>query len=67
MAAGIAGHLICMRAGVSRAKLCGFERGYFELSSEELTRMQNALEDLIEAKRQVAATAARVGWPVSAL
>jgi transcriptional regulator with XRE-family HTH domain len=66
-AAGIAGHVVCGRARLSRAKLSAFERGYVRLSPEELCGVQNALDALVEAKHKLAALAAECGWPVSAL
>ena len=65
--AGIPGRLVCARAKVDRSRLSHIERGYIQAPDAELDRIEQALDELIRAKRAVAATAAKCGWPVSAL
>lgn len=65
--AGIAGRLLCARAKIDRGRLSHIERGYVEPSDAELARIENALDELVRAKRALAKTAARLGWPLSAL
>jgi predicted transcriptional regulator len=64
---GIAGHLVCTKAGVGRSRLSDIERGYVQPSDVELTRICRALEELISAKTKLAAAAVKVGWPPEAL
>jgi hypothetical protein len=66
-AAGITGQLVCQCAGLSRARLSAYERGYTMLPDDEQSRVEKALAELMEAKRKMAATAVECGWPVSAL
>ena len=67
VSAGIAGRLLCARAKMDRSRLSNIERGYIQPSEAELARVVVALDGLIQAKRELAAAAVRVGWPVSAL
>jgi len=66
-AVGIPGHLVCAKACVGRSRLSDIERGYVQPSAEEVERICRALEQLISAKRILAATANDVGWPPEAL
>jgi transcriptional regulator with XRE-family HTH domain len=66
-AAAIAGSLLCKRAKVDRSRLSHIERGYVQPSDVELARINVALDELIRAKTELAETAVRVGWPLSAL
>jgi transcriptional regulator with XRE-family HTH domain len=63
IAAGIAGSLVCIKAGIARSRLSDIERGYVTPSTEELARIATALDDLIEAKSFLDRVAASVGWP----
>ena len=63
-AAGISGGAVCVRTGVHRSRLSDLERGYAAPSGDEMTRLEGALEELIEARRRVAEVAAEVGWPM---
>jgi transcriptional regulator with XRE-family HTH domain len=67
LSAGIPGRLICGRAGIDRSRLSDIERGYVEPSEAELARLNQALDELTDAKRKLATAAAACGWPVSAL
>ena len=64
LAAGIPGRLLCVKAGVDRSRLSHIERGYVEPSGEELSRIEQALEELIKAREKVAEVASEVGWPL---
>lgn len=64
---GIAGHLVCRRAGIGRSRLSDIERGYVQPSQAEMDRIGQALEELARAKKKLEATAAECGWPLSAL
>ena len=63
--AGIPGRLVCTRVGMDRGKLSDIERGYIEVSAEELALLNEALDRLIEAKSKVMKVAEEVGWPMS--
>jgi predicted transcriptional regulator len=62
---GIAGHLVCRRAGIGRSRLSDIERGYVQPSQAEVDRIGRALEELARAKEKLEATAAECGWPIS--
>ena len=62
--AGISGSAVSLKAGIHRSRLCDIERGYVEPSSDEVTRLNAALSDLITARQKVAAIAEEVGWPM---
>ena len=62
-AAQIAGKLLCLRARIDRSRLSHIERGYLNPSDDELARITQALEHLIDAKQEIEKTAERVGWP----
>jgi transcriptional regulator with XRE-family HTH domain len=64
---GLAGSLICKQTGIKRSRLSDIERGYVQPSDTELAQIDRALDELIRAKKEVASTAERVGWPVAAL
>lgn len=64
-AAGIAGSLICVKAGIPRSRLSDIERGYVTASEDEVARIDAALDELTRAKRKMAALAAAEGWPSS--
>jgi len=65
--AGLAGHLICKKAGIGRSRLSDIERGYAHPSAVEVTLLERALDELIKAKEKMIAVAAECGWPTSAL
>jgi transcriptional regulator with XRE-family HTH domain len=64
-AAGIAGSLVCVKAGIARSRLSDIEREYVVASLQEITRIMAALDELSRAKRKIAAVAAEEGWPSS--
>jgi transcriptional regulator with XRE-family HTH domain len=66
-AGGIPGRLLCTRVGIDRSRLSHIERGYVKAPKEELARIRQALDDLIQSKKRIIATAAEVGWPVDGL
>ena len=61
--AGIPGSLVAQKAAISRGRLSEIERGYVEPLDEELTRIDQALRELIAAREKVSEVAAQVGWP----
>jgi transcriptional regulator with XRE-family HTH domain len=65
--ARIPGRLLCLRARVDRGRLSDIERGYVQPSADEMARLCEALEALIEARGKVAKCAEECGWPVAAL
>ncbi len=62
--AGIAGAVLCKKAGLTRNRLTDIERGYATPSFEELERVNTALDQLIEAKASIQRSAAAAGWPM---
>ena len=62
--AGIVGRLLCRRTNMDRSKLSDIERGYVRPSPAEFARLEQALNELIDAKQKVANFAAEVGWPL---
>jgi hypothetical protein len=65
--AGIAGHILCSKLGdYARSRLSGIENGYLPATSDELARIDAALEDLIRAKAVLQQTATALGWPMGA-
>jgi predicted transcriptional regulator len=63
LAAGISGTVLCAKANISRSRLSLIERGYVCPRPEEVSRINDALEQLIQAKHVVDRVAASVGWP----
>jgi transcriptional regulator with XRE-family HTH domain len=63
--AGIAGSLVCVKAGIARSRLSDIEREYVVASEDEVARIDAALDELARAKRKIAAVAAEEGWPSS--
>lgn len=62
--AGIAGHVLCKKLTIARSRLSAIERGYVTPASDDLARMNAALDDLIRTKSAIQQTAAALGWPV---
>ena len=61
--AGIAGSLVCVKAGIARSRLSDIERQYVTASEAETVRICAALDELVRAKRRIAAVAVEEGWP----
>ncbi len=61
--AGIAGAVLCQKAGINRSYLSALERGTATATPDEIKRLNTALDDLIRAKSEIQKTAAAVGWP----
>jgi predicted transcriptional regulator len=64
LAAGISGSVLCAKAKLSRSRLSLIERGYVCPASDEFTRIEAALDELVHAKSIIEKVAASVGWPV---
>jgi transcriptional regulator with XRE-family HTH domain len=60
-AEGIPGTAVCRRSGISRAKLSDIEREYVIATTEELERIEAAIEEIVRTRRQVAKFAAQAG------
>jgi transcriptional regulator with XRE-family HTH domain len=60
-AEGIPGVAVCQRSGISRAKLSDIEREHVTATTEELQRIESAIEDIVCARQQVAKFAAQAG------
>ena len=59
----VPGWVLCKKMGIARSRLSDIERGAIVPRPEEIQRLDEALSELVEARRQVAQVAARVGWP----
>jgi hypothetical protein len=55
---------LCIKVGVSRSRLSLIERGFLNPPQEELARIENGLDQLIQTKSAIASVAASLGWPV---
>jgi transcriptional regulator with XRE-family HTH domain len=66
LTARIPGWAVAGRVGISRGRLSEIERGRVVATPDELVRISDALDQLIDAKSKVAQIAAQVGWPVGA-
>jgi transcriptional regulator with XRE-family HTH domain len=60
-AAGIPGHAICEVTGISRAKLSDIERDHGRATSEDLRRIEAAIDQIIETRRHLARFAEQAG------
>lgn len=65
--ADIPGEILCIRAGIDRARLTKIELGYIRASDEELQRLACALDELIETKNRINEFSTASGWPVPAI
>ena len=61
--AGLPAILLARAAGVSSGRLSEIERAYVNPSPSELERLENALEQLLVARRKLIKMAEEVGWP----
>ncbi len=60
-AAGISGHAVCQVARISRTKLSDIEQEYTNSTPEELQRIDNAIEKILDTRRHLAKLAADAG------
>jgi transcriptional regulator with XRE-family HTH domain len=63
LASGISGSVLCAKVGISRSRLSLIERGFVHPPPEELTRIENGLDQLIQTKSLIDSVAASLGWP----
>lgn len=63
IAHGIAGDLLCRRAGIDRNKFFRIERGYVDATPAEAERLEAALSELVSAKEKLASVAKKCGCP----
>jgi predicted transcriptional regulator len=66
LTAGISGSVLCAKAKISRSRLSLIERGYICPDAGEASRINTALEQLIQAKAVMDQVAASMGWPMGA-
>lgn len=66
VAAEISASLLAAKARVNRTRLSQIERGYVQATDDELARLSDALEALIQAKYVLDRVAASLGWPSGA-
>lgn len=60
-AAGIPGYVVCRLVGISRAKLSDIEREYVVATSQELQRINGAIEQIIHGKQRLSKLATDAG------
>ena len=63
----IPGAVLCLKARISRSRLSDIELGHITVKPEEISRIETALEQLIDAKQRIKILAEEVGWPVTAV
>jgi transcriptional regulator with XRE-family HTH domain len=61
VASGLAGHLVCQQAGISRTRLSDIERGYAEATPDELRRIEKAIDGIMQDRQHLAKLAADAG------
>lgn len=62
--AGITGAVLCKKVVMHRSRLSDIERGHVAASADELSQLDTALNELIEAKKRVCLAAQEAGWPL---
>jgi len=65
-AAGIPGRILCRKVGIAPSRFSELESGYITPRSEELHRINLALDELIAIKHRMDQFAKEAGWPVEA-
>jgi transcriptional regulator with XRE-family HTH domain len=60
-AAGIPGQAVCQVVGISRAKLSDIELEYVSASPDELRRIDDAIEQILRTRQDLAKLAADAG------
>lgn len=60
-AAGIPGQAVCQVVGISRAKLSDIELEYVNVSTDELRRLDDAIEQILRTRQDLAKLAAEAG------
>jgi transcriptional regulator with XRE-family HTH domain len=66
-AAGITGYSVCQVAGISRAKLSDIEREYVTATSEDLKRIDGAIEQILGTRQRLAKLATAAGLSLTGL
>ena len=61
VAAGIPGHAVCRVARISRTKLSDIEQEYAISTPEELQRIDDAIEQILDTRKHLAKLAADAG------
>lgn len=64
MSVELPANLVAAKAGIDNARLSRIELGYIAGNPLELERIEQAIKALVEARKEVKATAERVGWPL---
>ena len=60
-AAGIPGHAVCQRTGIQRSRLSDIEREYVIATSQELSRIDEAIDQILRTKQHLAKLADEAG------
>jgi transcriptional regulator with XRE-family HTH domain len=66
-AAGIPGYAVCQLAGISRAKLSDVEREHVIATSEDLRRIDGAIEQIVRTRQHLAKLATEAGLSLTGL
>jgi transcriptional regulator with XRE-family HTH domain len=61
MQAGIAGAIICTKTGISRNRLVDIERGYVTATDDEISRLDAAIDEIVDGRRKLAKLADEAG------
>jgi hypothetical protein len=59
--AGLSGHLVCLRSGITRTRLSAIERGHVIPPDVELRCISNAIADIVAGRARLAKLAAEAG------
>ena len=65
VASEIPGAVLCLKARISRSRPSDIELGHVTGTPAEISRIDTALEQLIDAKRRIRTLAEEVGWPAA--
>jgi len=63
IAAGLAAYLVAKKAGIRPSRLTYIERGLADPKPEEAVRIEQAIQELVQAREVLSRVARHVGWP----
>ena len=66
-AAGISGQVVCQISGLSRAKLSDIEREYIVATPEELQRINDAIEQILQTRKGLTKLAEDAGMALAGI
>lgn len=65
--AGISGQVVCQVSGISRAKLSDIEREYIVATPEELQRINDAIEQVLQTRQGLTKLAEDAGMALTGI